>query len=232
MSGTGFCSNLATVSEKALLKNFLCDQKKIWTAPFRSGTYQWRIVLPLAGGTAALIATDKLSGRELTEGPPGAVFNASRRISYMGSAAGVLGFAGAFYGISRLTHNRRMRETALLSAEALADVAVLSAVMKAVSQRQRPSGSDGLYRINDARGEFWAGGNSFPSLHAGSVWALAAVFASRYRDKPVIKFGAYGLAAMISVSRMTARQHFPSDVLVGSVIGYFIGRYVARANRH
>ena len=37
----------------------------------------------------------------------------------------------------------------------------------------------------------------------------------------------YGLASTVSVTRVTAGQHFPSDVFVGSILGYLIGDYVA-----
>ena len=36
----------------------------------------------------------------------------------------------------------------------------------------------------------------------------------------------YSLATTVSASRVIARQHFPSDVVVGSVFGYLIGGYV------
>jgi membrane-associated phospholipid phosphatase len=39
---------------------------------------------------------------------------------------------------------------------------------------------------------------------------------------------AYAFALAISASRVTARQHFPSDVLVGGTFGYLIGGYVVR----
>jgi hypothetical protein len=37
---------------------------------------------------------------------------------------------------------------------------------------------------------------------------------------------AYGLASTVSFSRIHARQHFPSDVLVGSALGYLIARSI------
>jgi membrane-associated phospholipid phosphatase len=40
------------------------------------------------------------------------------------------------------------------------------------------------------------------------------------------KITAYGLAAGLSLTRVLARQHFPSDVLVGSAVGWLVGRYV------
>ena len=218
-----------TVSERAFLKNLWCDQKTIWRAPLHSGSHL-RFILPFAGATAALIASDSSVGRELSERPPATAYQASRDISHIGSVQGVLGFTGALYGVALLTHNERTRETALLSFETLADTGIVQEILKVTTQRERPSQTDGQPRIDDARGKFWAGGSSFPSGHAMSAWALAAVFASRYPNKPALKYGAYGLAALISTSRLTARQHFPSDVLAGSVLGYLIGHYVVRAH--
>jgi hypothetical protein len=130
------------VAETAFLKNLWCDQKTIWSVPL-SARQHLGFILPFAGATAALIATDQSAGRELSERPPGSVLDASTDISH-----------------------------------------------------------------------------------------LASVFASRYPDKPAVKYGACGLAALISASRLTARRHFPSDVLVGGVFGYLIGRYVVRAHTH
>ena len=36
----------------------------------------------------------------------------------------------------------------------------------------------------------------------------------------------YGVASTVSVSRVLAREHFPSDVLVGSTLGWLVGGYV------
>jgi len=45
-----------------------------------------------------------------------------------------------------------------------------------------------------------------------------------------VQISAYGLAAAVSLSRYTGRNHFLSDVLVGSAAGYGIGRYVYRTH--
>ena len=36
----------------------------------------------------------------------------------------------------------------------------------------------------------------------------------------------YSLAATVSASRFTARKHYASDIIAGSAIGWFIGKYV------
>lgn len=219
----------AKTSEKAFLKNLWCDQKAIWTVPVHSGSHLG-LVIPLAAATAGLIAADKYAGREISEHPPGTIYRAGTDISLLGSAEGVVGITGTMYGIARLAHNEQMRTTALLSFEALADAGIVQEILKVTTQRERPTEANGRMLIDDARGKFWAGGYSFPSGHAMSAWALASILASRYRDKPAVKYGAYGLAALVSVARLPARQHFPSDVLVGSVFGYLIGHYVARSH--
>ena len=58
-------------------------------------------------------------------------------------------------------------------------------------------------------------------------WSLARVIASEYPTKP-IQISAYAFALAISASRVTARKHFTSDVLIGGTFGYLIGGYVVR----
>jgi membrane-associated phospholipid phosphatase len=140
-----------------------------------------------------------------------------------GSGYGASSIAGAFYLIGRATHNARARETGLLGGEALIDSGIVAAVLKSSTQRPRP-------RAGKERGDFFDGGLSFPSGHTIAAWSLATVIANEYKDRPYVRFGVYGLAALMSASRFTGRNHFLSDVLVGSAIGYGIGRYVYRVH--
>ena len=138
----------------------------------------------------------------------------------MGSLYATGGFAGVLYLTGRATHNDRLRETGLLAGEALIDSTIVVRALKVTSQRQRP-GTD------DSSGEFFDGGSSFPSGHAIDAWSLATVVAQEYgHHRPLVQIGAYGLATAVSLSRYTGRNHFLSDVLVGSALGYGIGRYV------
>jgi membrane-associated phospholipid phosphatase len=145
----------------------------------------------------------------------------SNEISRIGSFYGAGGITGAIYLFGRATHNARLRETGLLGAEALIDAGIDVNLIKSVTQRSRPP-------VDNGQGEFLEGGASFPSGHATTSWALAAVIAHEYKDNRLIGLGAYGIATLVSVSRFTGRDHFLSDVLVGSAIGYGIGRYVYR----
>jgi len=207
--------------ESEFFKNVLRDQKAIWTAPFRLHGRDARWLAPLSLGTAALIATDRRTGDEMAEST--GQLNASRIVSYGGSAYGAGGVAAAFYLFGRARHDERARETGLLGAEALIDSAIVVTALKEITQRGRPlSGRD--------RSEFFDRGSSFPSGHSIEAWSLAAVIANEYHGHRWVQVGAYGIASAVSLSRFTGRQHYLSDVLVGSAAGYGIGRYVYRTH--
>ncbi|MEK7464835.1 MAG: phosphatase PAP2 family protein [Patescibacteria group bacterium] len=64
------------------------------------------------------------------------------------------------------------------------------------------------------------GGGSFPSGHATFYFAIAAVI-SRYYPKTSILF--FLMAFNLSVARIQAGLHWPSDVLGGAAIGIAVG---------
>lgn len=209
--------------EKKFFVNILRDQRAIWTSPFHLHGTDAKWLGPLSLSTVALIATDRRTSGELVEhGDNLNRLRISKDISRMGSLYATGGLAGALYLTGRATHNNRLRETGLLAGEALIDSGILVNALKVASQRQRPP-------ADHSSGEFFAGGSSFPSGHAISAWSLATVIAEEYgHHRPLVQVGAYGLAAAVSVSRYTGRNHFLSDVVVGSALGYGIGRYVYR----
>ncbi len=215
-------STSSTTLEHDFFKNILRDQKAIWTSPFHLHGRDARWLAPLGLGTAALIATDRNTADKMAEFQ--AQLNASRTISYIGSSYGAGSILGMFYLVGRATHNERARETGVLGAEALIDSEIVVIGLKEITQRRRP-------RALTDHGEFFEGGTSFPSGHSIHAWSVATVIANEYHEHRLVQFSAYGLAAAVSVARFTGRNHFLSDVLVGSVTGYGIGRYVYRT-RH
>ena len=207
--------------EKKFFVNILRDQRAIWTSPFHLHETDAKWLAPLSLSTVALIATDRrTSGALVKHGDNLDRLRISRDISWFGSTYATMGTAGILYLAGRATHNDHLRETGLLGAEALLDSGILVTALKTVSQRQRPT-------VDNSSGEFFDGGAAFPSGHAISAWSLATVIAKEYgHHRPLVQVGAYGLATAVSLSRYTGRNHFLSDVLVGSAMGYGIGRYV------
>ena len=62
--------------------------------------------------------------------------------------------------------------------------------------------------------------DSFPSGHSAAVWVGASVLGRRY---PKYKWIWYITASSVSVSRVYLGKHYPSDVVVGAMIGYIAG---------
>jgi membrane-associated phospholipid phosphatase len=107
----------------------------------------------------------------------------------------------------------------------MADAGILDEGLKYALDREYPM-------ADNARGGLWPQGPkgwpnhpSMPSEHAMNVWAFAHVVAGQY-DGLATKALVYGVASTVSVSRVLARQHFPSDVVVGSTLGWLVGGYV------
>ncbi len=204
-----------------LLKNLMLDQRAIWTSPARLRFKDAYWLVPLGGLTGGLLATDTDAMRNLSSSPRR--LDRSRKISDYG-AASLVGAAGGMYLWGRMTHNEHKRETGLLSGEAILNSFAVTGITKYVAGRQRPL-------ENNALGRFRHNGTSFPSEHATAAWSVASVIAHEYPG-PLTKVLVYGLASAVSFSRVTGKQHFPSDVLVGSAIGWFVGRHVYRTHHN
>jgi len=202
-------------SAKGLGERFLLDQKQIWTSP---GQLRWtdaNWLVPLSGITAAFFVTDADMSRHISHNPTTVSHYDTVSNATIGA---LLGGAGAMWFFSFPKHEPHWRETGFLAGEAVINSLVVTEAMKYPLGRQRPYQGDG-------NGEFFKGGVSFPSEHATAAWAAAGVVAHEYPG-PLTKILVYSMATLVDYSRYRARQHFPSDVLVGSVIGNLVAQNV------
>ncbi len=200
-----------------LPKAFLHDQIGMWTSPSKARFSDATWLVPLGGFAAGLLVTDSDMSRHLSNDPN--TMLRYRHISDYG-AYSMAGGAGGLYFLGLLTHNEHQRETGFLSGEAAIDSLIAVEALKFATGRQRP------YQGNGS-GQFWKGGSSFPSEHTAGAWAIAGIVAHEY-PSPFMKFLSYGMATVISASRINAKRHFPSDVLIGAAIGYLTSEYVYR----
>jgi membrane-associated phospholipid phosphatase len=198
------------------LKDIGHDQARIWTSPLRVQPRDAFWLVPFAAGTGVALHYDAQAQQNL--GIDKSRIDASNMVSGFGSPYATLGSAAGLYFLGLGTHNRHLTETGRLGAEAVVDSLLVVEALKLATNRERPNEGNG-------RGGFWPHGTrsyeldgSFSSAHAAESFALARVIASEYRSKPV-QIAAYAFAVAISVSRVTSREHFPSDVLVGGTVG-------------
>jgi membrane-associated phospholipid phosphatase len=216
-------------SFKNLPRDVFRDQVFLWLRPFRPR----RADLPWAGAfvgtTAGLIAIDNNVAQGLVANPPGHGYHFSKSVGTLGTPLYGAAILGTVYLIGRAYKSDHASATGILGIRAVADAMIVVQTIKFATQRPRPTSGGGNFANHDADGQFFAGGNSFPSGHAGGSFALATVVAERNRNRPWIPVAAYGLAGLVSFSRITERRHFPSDVFVGAVLGYLIGQHVAHS---
>ncbi|MEG9437703.1 phosphatase PAP2 family protein [Edaphobacter sp. HDX4] len=206
-------------------KRLLEDQKAIWTSPAHLKPSDGIWLAPLGIATGLLIGSDHHTMTELVHVTPDGQ-NKANTLSN-GTLVGIAAVPATSYLWSLFNHAPQAHETGLLAGEAALDAYAVNEALKITFRRDRPL-------ENNAQGKFfnssWNNG-SFPSNHSILAWSMASVVASEYPGW-LSKTAVYGLASTVSVSRVLSEQHFPSDVLVGSVAGWLIGRYVYRAHHN
>jgi len=203
-------------SFEGLGKRFLEDQKQIWTSPARLRFSDADWLLPLGGVTAGLFVTDASYSRHLSQNPT--TLSHYKTLSDAGVGA-LIGGAGGMWLLGHVKHNEHWSETGFLAGEAALNSLVAVESFKYSLRRERP------YQGNGSGSFFQSGGTSFPSEHAAAAWSVAGVIAHEYPG-PLTKIMAYGLASLVDISRVRAQQHFPSDVVVGAVIGNLIAQNI------
>lgn len=138
------------------------------------------------------------------------------------SAAQALGKAGnnalvwVILGLALALIDSERREAWLICA-ALGPIAiVLNYGIKLIVRRPRPA-LEGLPPLGGAPSSL-----SFPSAHALSSFAVATAM---FRVDPATA-GAFAVAIALSLGRPYLGMHYPSDVLVGAILGIVLGLIV------
>jgi len=199
--------------------DLLRDQKAIATGPARLRLQDSTWALPLAGLAAGMIVTDAQFSRHLNN-TTSRIDNSSKLADY--GVAGMAAAGGGLWLWGKMRGNDHERDTGYITGEAMGNAVLDVEALKFILGRQRPLDGNNL-------GFFRNGGQSMPSEHAAMAWAAAAVLAREYPG-PLTKLFVYGGAAAISAARVTGKQHFPSDVLIGSALGYYVGNTVWRSH--
>jgi PAP2 superfamily protein len=215
-----------------LFGRFFRDQKYLFTTWWPSEIRRPGFTFPLVAGIG-LAATSNMGQGEGTDlelkgyvqGESRGQERFAQGFSFIGNTGAGAVLIGTGYLVGRWSHNDRLSEASSLSAEALLSAGLYSSALKLLTGRPRPSGgSQGkLFDYNPDQGQ---NGKSFPSGHATGAFAVATVFAHVYSDHRWVSWVAYSTAALVGASRVALNRHFPSDVIVGGLLGNSIGRMV------
>jgi Capsule assembly protein Wzi/PAP2 superfamily len=201
------------------VKHIVADQEQFWTSPARLHVRDLDWIAPFAGITGAFVASDSWMTKQVPD--KSNQLTRSLHISDY-STYSMIGIGGGSFLLGRMTHNDHLAETGLLSGEAAINSTAVAYLFKEITQRQRPLDGNG-------HGDFFKGGSSFPSEHSAVAWSIASVWAHEYPGT-LSQIAAYGMASAVTITRVTAKQHFPTDAVIGSVLGWYFGRQVYRAH--
>jgi membrane-associated phospholipid phosphatase len=112
------------------------------------------------------------------------------------------------------------------SSLAAGSVGALSALgLKYVVGRARPSAELGPSSFTPVSAN--NGNTSWPSMHTTVMWAAITPYA-KDNDAPWL----YGVAALTNVGRVAGRNHWFSDTVAGSLMGYAIGDFMWESHKN
>lgn len=201
------------------------DEAGIVTSPFRVSARDLLWIAPFGVVTGIAIDYDAHLMRKLGSNP-----SREDKFKKFSDYAGLYGPSAApviGYFVAAGTHNDYLQESSVLAGEATIDAVLLNEGLKYAIDRERPNQGDGTGRFWPHGTRTWPDGQSMPSNHCMIAWSFARVIAGQYPGIGT-KVAVYSLATAVSASRVLSREHFPSDVIVGSTFGYLIGDYVFR----
>jgi membrane-associated phospholipid phosphatase len=128
-------------------------------------------------------------------------------------------------GVFALDESRpRLQDAGIAALEAGALAFAGIEVVKRAVGRARPdqelgSGEFDAFTSRDSH-------HSFPSRHAAVMWAAVTPYAKEF-SMPWL----YGAAALTTAARAGSREHWVSDAVAGSLIGYWLGNLAWEARR-
>ncbi|MCK9279405.1 MAG: phosphatase PAP2 family protein [Melioribacteraceae bacterium] len=141
---------------------------------------------------------------------------------YMGGISAGVFLSGKIFGSESFSVTGRMLLEGLFYAGAT------TIILKTITGRSRPYMNEGNtnFKWFQTSNDY----NSMPSGHCTVAFAFSSVLAERI-DNVYASIFLYGLAVSTVVQRMYSDNHWASDCIAGSVIGYVIGKAVVKFDK-
>ena len=216
--------------DKHFLKSFWQDSKKVALAPKYWNSKQWIAAGVVVGGTFLLYQYDMEINNYFQSRQTHLGENLSKNVlEPFGSGLYSFPTLGLFYAQGMIWKNPRSQKVALMGAKAYIISGIFVQFPKFLINRHRP------YHNKPSQHDIFEGPSlslykAFPSGHSTSVFAIAAVIASEYKSTIWVPIVSYTLASFSALSRIYDNKHWATDVFIGSVLGWSIGKLVYNSN--
>ena len=223
-----------TEFSKSYAYSYLTDTRTVFTNPFRWKKGQIITAAAIAAGTIGLIVWGDKPIQQFYYRNSSVFISKTSYYFFSPLGSGLISIPtlGIFYLSGVLLKNKKAKETGLKGIEAYVITAVLTNVIKQVTHRHRPYQDtppdphewDGPFSWGGDYGTF--GYNSFPSGHSSTIFAVATVIGLEYWDTKWVPAVSFGLAGVTALYRLAVNDHWASDVLFGSALGFAVGSLV------
>lgn len=204
------------------------DAGKVLASPLHwDGRDLGRFGLVAAGaGLSFFLLDDKLEDHaERT--PHSELDDLSEKVRYLGEGPVLVPAFGAAWLYGELAGKGRLKDAALAGAESWLISGFIVGAGKIAVHRYRPKADAEQRRVSEQA--FFSTSNlSFPSGHSAAAFSTARVAAWYFVDSPAAPYVCYGLASLVAWSRINDNEHWASDVVVGSAVGYFTAGKVVK----
>jgi PAP2 superfamily len=204
-------------------KIFLKDGICFYSSPFRFTGKDWIYTGLTAGAIAGIMTLDEDVKNDVSVNN-GNSQNAFWSVGKNYGSAAVSGTVSILvYSAGLFTHQNEIRITGRMLLQSLVYSGIITTIIKSVTGRSRPYITNNQYQFN------WFETNndelSFPSGHATTAFSMSTVLAERINTWWA-RIILYPLAAVTAYSRVRDDQHWLSDVVAGSLIGFGTGFFV------
>jgi membrane-associated phospholipid phosphatase len=241
------CSAWPVLAQKSVfgmigkdLENAGRDVLAVWTSPFDARPNDYLSTVFLIGSAVAISPIDDDVDRWAVRNANSSLFDALEPFRKGGSLYGggrLVPAVGALYVAGIITKKQGLRDAVTGCGATWASNHVFRRyVLYQLVGRERPDPTRGenpppaaepgeQYRFDIPNDGDW-GWNSFPGGHIANIAGCASFFNNRFKMgfvEPVL----YAVAGAIWIARTADRAHWQSDQLLGTVMGYAIGKEVA-----
>ena len=101
--------------------------------------------------------------------------------------------------------------------------------LKLLAHRSRPTLNQGSAQFDGPSLSMDDDTLSFPSSHSATAFSLATAISEQY---PQTAIAVYSFASLVGWARIQSNDHFPSDVVVGALIGHYSTKRILQLDHH
>jgi membrane-associated phospholipid phosphatase len=210
--------------------SYICDTKDVIISPIRWNAKEWIFAGGVVAATTLIYTQDKPIHDFFQRNRSPLTDNISTQgLERFGSGVYSMPLLGAAFLYGVISKKEKPKKVALDGVKAFAVSGILVQGVKMVTQRQRPYQNPQPSFPNNFDGPSGNSGyNSFPSGHTTSVFSVATVVATEYKNVKWVPYVCYAIAGLTGLSRINDNKHWASDVIMGAAIGFAVGKLIAK----